>query len=64
MKINKKDGFCECGKELSQEEIKNGKIKCENCVGKKASKAKKIFNGVAVVVTSIVGIVLALSDRD
>ena len=58
MKKNRKDGFCECGKELSHEEIKNGKTKCENCIGKIASKAKKIFNRAAAVLTGIVGIAI------
>ncbi len=63
MKKNRKDGFCECGKELSQEEIKNGKAKCENCIGKKAGKAKKIFNGVAAVFTSIAGIAILVVTK-
>lgn len=62
MKKNRINYFCKCGKELSQEEIKNGKTKCENCIGKKASKAKKIFNGATAVLSSIVGIAIVIKE--
>ena len=30
MKKNNHECFCECGKELSKEEVRIGKTKCEN----------------------------------
>ena len=63
MKKNNIKCLCECGKELSKEEIKNGKTKCENCIGKKARKAKKIMNGTIAVLGSVVGIVAFVATR-
>ena len=63
MKKNNNEYFCKCGKELSKEEIKSSKTKCENCIGKKASKVKKIVNGTTTILGSIVGIVAFIITR-
>ena len=61
MKRNNKAFFCNCGKELSREEIDYGKTKCENCIGKKAGKVKKrlkvIIGIFGIVGSAILGIV-------
>ena len=58
MKKNNHECFCECGKELSKEEVRNGKTKCENCIGKKASKVKKILKGTTNVLIGVTGIAI------
>lgn len=63
MKKNNNEYFCECGKELSKEEVRNGKTKCENCIGKKASKIKKILKGTTNVLVGIAGIAVFVATR-
>ena len=66
MKRNNKAFFCNCGKELSREEIDCGKTKCENCIGKKASKVKKIIKGatgVLSVVGSLIFVIILLFNK-
>ena len=63
MKKNNKECFCKCGKELSREEIKSGKTKCENCIGKKAGKVKKFVKGTTAVLGSVAGIAIFIATR-
>ena len=48
---------------LSKEEVRTGKTKCENCIGKKASKIKKILKGTTNVLVGIAGIAVFVATR-
>ena len=62
--MKKKTNYClKCGKELSSSEIKLGNTKCENCIGKKAKKTKRVLQGLGALALVGIGIASAFNKN-